>query len=60
MIKLTAQNEEKDSFETEVHIEGDGFVVVQQLTSIFDRIYEGAPQLFEAALVMSQYTKDHT
>lgn len=60
MIKLIADKEEKDGFYTQVHIDGDGVVVVQQLTAIFDRIYEAAPKLFEAALVMSQYTEDHT
>jgi hypothetical protein len=60
MIKLIAHKEQKDGFETEVHIEGDGGVIVQQLTCIFDRIYEAAPQVFEAALVMCQYTEDHT
>lgn len=60
MIRLIAQNEQKDGFETEVHIEGDGAVIVQQLTAIFDRIYEASPKLFEIALVMSQYTEDHT
>jgi len=60
MIKLIAHNEQEDGFETEVHIEGDGGIVLQQLTAIFDRIYEAAPQVFEAALVMSQYTEDHT
>lgn len=60
MIKLIAHNEQDDGYETEVHIEGDGSVVVQQLTCIFDRIYEAAPQLFETALVLSQYTEDHT
>ena len=60
MIKLIAHKEQKDGFETEVHIEGDGSVVVQQLTCIFDRIYEASPKLFETALVLSQYTEDHT
>lgn len=60
MIKLIAHNEQEEGFDSEVVIEGDARLVAQQLTSIFDRIYEGAPQLFEAALVMSQYTKDHT
>ena len=60
MIKLIAHNEQDDGFETEVHIEGDGCVVAQQLTAIFDRIYEAEPRLFEVALVMSQYTEDHT
>lgn len=60
MIKLIAHNEHEDGFETEVHIEGDGIIVVQQLATIFDRIYEAAPKLFEHALVLSQYTEDHT
>lgn len=60
MIKLIAHNEQEDGFETEVHIEGDGNVVIQQLTCILDRIYEAAPQLFELALVASKYTEDHT
>lgn len=60
MIKLIARNEQKDGFETEVHIEGEGYIVAQQLTAIFDRIYEASLKLFETALVMSQYTEDHT
>lgn len=60
MIKLIARNEQDDGFETEVQIEGEGYIVAQQLTKIFDRIYEAAPKLFETALVMSQYTEDHT
>ena len=54
MIKLIAHNEQEDGFETEVHIEGDGNVVIQQLTCIFDRIYEAAPMVFELALVASK------
>lgn len=60
MIKLIAHNEQDDGFETEVHIEGDGNVVIQQLTCILDRIYEAAPLVFELALVASKYTEDHT
>lgn len=60
MIRLIANNEREDGFESEVQIEGEGYIVAQQLTSIFDRIYEYAPKLFEAALVMSKYTEDHT
>ena len=40
MIKILAHNEQKDGFETEIHIDGDGNVVIQQLTCIFDKIYE--------------------
>ena len=60
MIKLIAHKEQDNGFETEVHIEGDAATVVQQLTCLFDRIYEASPQLFQTALVMSQYTEDHT
>lgn len=60
MIKLIAHKEQKDGFETEVHIEGDGSVIVQQLTCLFDRIYEAAPLVFELALVERKYTEDHT
>ena len=60
MIKLIADKEHDNGFETEVHIEGDAIEVVQQLTAIFDRIYEAAPPVFEMALVNSKYTEDHT
>lgn len=60
MIKLIAHNEQEDGFDSEVVIEGDARLVAQQLTALFDRIYEHAPKLFEIALIMSQYTKDHT
>lgn len=60
MIKLIARNEQEDDFYSEVMIEGEGKVVAQELTAIFDRIYEHAPELFEVALIMSQYTEDHT
>lgn len=60
MIKLLAHNEQDDGFETQVHIEGDGSLVAQQLTAIFDRIYEAEPRLFEVALLMSKYTDNVT
>ena len=60
MIKLIAHNKQKNGFETEVHIEGDGNVVINELATIFDGIYEAAPMVFERALVMSKYTEDHT
>ena len=60
MIKLIADNECEDGFTSEVHIEGDGMVVAQQLAALFDRIYEQMPKVFEAALLLSQYTEDHT
>ena len=60
MIKLIANNEREDGFETDVHIEGDGYVVAQQLSRLFDRVYEAAPKLFEVALLNCKYTEDHT
>lgn len=60
MIKLLAHNEQNNSFDTEVHIEGEGGLVIKELTSIFNGIYEASPFLFERALVDSNYTEDHT
>ena len=60
MIEIKTSNEKKDGFELSVHIEGDGIAVCSQLISIFNRIYENNPKLFETALVLSKYTKDHT
>lgn len=60
MIEIKTHNESKDGFELELHIEGEGKVVVPELISIFDRIYEGSPRLFEMALLDCKYTEDHT
>ena len=60
MINIKTLNETNDGFGLEIHIEGNGQVVVPELTSIFDRIYEASPLLFEMALIESKYTKDHT
>ena len=60
MIKIQTHNETKDGFDLEIHIEGDGKIVVPQLISIFDRIYEGSPRLFELALIDCKYPEDHT
>lgn len=60
MISIKTRNECKDGFDLELHIEGDGAVVASQLTGIFNRIYEASPKLFEIALLISQYTEDHT
>ena len=57
MIKLIAHNEQEDGFDTEMHIEGDGYTVAQQLTAIFDRIYEASPLLFETALINCKYVE---
>lgn len=60
MIKLIADREDGEGYMTEVHIEGEMFLVIQQLTSIIDRIYEKSPELFEMALLRSKYTDDVT
>jgi hypothetical protein len=60
MIKIKTLNETDRGFDLELHIEGDGNIVVPELTSIFDRIYKASPMLFEAALVGCKYTEDHT
>lgn len=60
MIRIETKNETNEGFDLETRIEGNGFIVMQQITSIFDRLYEAAPKLFEKALLLSQYTEDHT
>lgn len=60
MIKIQTPNEYQDGFDLEIHIDGDGKVVVSELATIFDRIYEGSPKLFEVALLNCKYTEDHT
>lgn len=60
MIKIQTHNETEDRFDLEIHIEGDGKIVVPELISIFDCIYEGSPRLFEMALIDCKYTEDHT
>ena len=60
MIRIETKNETSEGFDIETRIEGNGLIVVQQMASILDRLYEAAPELFEKALLLSQYTKDHT
>lgn len=60
MIKIQTFNENDEGYYTEIHIEGDPVLLVQQLISTFNRIYEQQPALFEAALLFSKYTEDHT
>lgn len=60
MIKLIADNERENGFTSEVHIEGNGMVLAQQLAALFDRVYEKVPKVFEAALLICKYTEDHT
>lgn len=61
-IKTFDEKEENDglSYETEIHIEGQGALVVDQLVNILDHIYKNQPKLFVLALLMCKYTKDHT
>lgn len=60
MIRIETKNESLAGFDIEIHVEGNGLIVVQQMASALDRLYEAAPNLFEKALLLSQYTKDHT
>ena len=60
MIKIETKNETAEGFDLETRIEGNGLIVVQQLVCILDKLYEASPELFEKALLLSQYTEDHT
>ena len=64
MIEIKTYNEQHDgkgvSYDTEIHIDGEGRLILDQLISIFDRLYEAQPKLFEAVLLNCQYTEDHT
>jgi hypothetical protein len=60
MIRIETKNETSEGFDIETHIEGNGLIIVQQMASMLDRLYEASPDLFEKALLLSKYTKDHT
>jgi hypothetical protein len=60
MIRIETKNETSEGFDLETRIEGNGLIVVQQMASILDKLYEASPDLFEKALLLSQYTEDHT
>lgn len=60
MIKIKTFNETEEGFDLDLKVEGEGNIVLCELVSIFNRIYENAPKLFEAALLNCQYTEDHT
>lgn len=64
MINIRTFNEKRDgvitSYDSEVYIEGEGNLVCHQLVTVFDRIYESSPELFEAVLLNCKYTQDHT
>lgn len=60
MIKIEIKNETSEGYDIETRIEGNGLIIVQQMASILDRLYEASPDLFEKALLLSRYAKDHT
>lgn len=60
MIRIETKNETPEGFDIETKIEGRGILIMQEMSSILDRLYEASPLLFEKALLLSKYTKDHT
>lgn len=60
MIEIKAFNETEDGFDCLVHVVGESNVVIPELVTIFNKIYEGSPRLFEMALLDCKYTEDHT
>lgn len=60
MIEIKTYNESEKECDVIIHIEGNLPMVVLQLSSIFDGIYEMYPKLFETVLLNCQYTEDHT
>lgn len=60
MIEIKTSNECEKGFDLELKVSGEVHIVFCQMVSIFDKIYKQSPELFEAALLESQYTADHT
>lgn len=60
MIRIETKNESVKGFDIEIHVEGNKLIVMEQIVSALDRLYEASHDLFEQALLLSQYTKDHT
>ena len=60
MIEISTKNENEDGFDLEIQFEGKGSLIVNELTAILDRFYKSTPELFTMALLLSQYTADHT
>lgn len=59
MISIKTTNETPEGYDIETRIEGNGLIIVQQMASVIDRLYEAQPDLFEKALLLSRYTEDH-
>lgn len=60
MLRIETKNETPDGYDIETQIVGHGPLVIQQMSSVLDRMYEAFPELFERALLLSKYAKDHT
>lgn len=60
MINIKAHNETEKSFDLEVELEGTKGVLTVELVATFDDIYNTNPELFERAILLSKFTKDHT
>lgn len=60
MIEISAKNENKKGFDLEVKMEGPKLLLIDEFVSVLDVVYSHAPEIFEKALFLSQYTEDHT
>ena len=60
MIEIKTFNETKNGFDCRVHFEGKASIVAIELVTVFNKIYEQSPKLFEACLLACKYTEDHT
>lgn len=60
MINIKAHNETEKSFDLEVELEGTKGVLTVELVATFDDIYNTNPELFERAILLSKFTRDHT
>ena len=60
MIEIKTGNENKEGYELQIKLHGVKMLLVDELIGVFDGIYRNAPDVFEKALLLSKYTKDHT
>ena len=60
MIEISAKNEDKKSFDLDVKMEGPKLMLIDEFIAVLDEVYNHAPEIFEKALLLSQYTEDHT